>query len=103
VRRKKREYEIYLPSKQRDGKQIKPKEIAKVKEKLKSAFGGYTEINCCEGAWQRDGEESRDEITIVRVLDDGTSGFDMKAFQRSVERSLKQERLLITLREVDTL
>ena len=37
----------------------------------------------------------RDEVTIVRVLDDGAARFDMAAFKRSIEAALKQEKVLI--------
>ncbi len=36
----------------------------------------------------------------MRVLDDGSSDFDMPAFKKSVEVALKQEEVLIISREV---
>jgi len=37
----------------------------------------------------------RDEVTIVRVLDDGTAKFDMRAFKKLVEITLRQKSVLI--------
>lgn len=98
-----REYEIYLPTKQRDRKKIPAHALASVREKLKQAFGGYTEMQSCKGVWQCDGDDLRDKVTILRVLDDGTARFDMKAFRRSTEKSLQQDHLLITVRNVESL
>ena len=42
----------------------------------------------------------RDEVTIVRVLNDGTKDFDMSGFKSSLEATLKQESVLIVERTV---
>lgn len=42
----------------------------------------------------------RDEVTIVRVLDDGTADFDMRAFKKTLEGVLEQDTVLIVEREV---
>jgi hypothetical protein len=98
------EFEIYLPTKHNDGTDVDPAEIARIKATLSKAFGGYTHLNQrSEGAWRMGGVTFRDEVTIVRVLDDGTSGFDMDAFRRELERSLQQDRVLIVARDVRTI
>ena len=95
------EFEIYLPTKHNDGTEIDPAEIARIKAKLAAAFGGYTHLNQrSEGAWRMGGVTFRDEVTIVRVLDDGTARFDMAAFRRELEQSLRQDSVLIIAREV---
>ena len=43
------------------------------------------------------------EVTIVRVLDDGSAYFDMMAFKRSSETALQQEAVLIIGRQVAAL
>jgi hypothetical protein len=96
-----REYEIYLPSKRRDGAPIPSAELDKIKSELKEVFGGYTALGECEGTWKTNGKESRDDITILRILDDGSTGFDMRAFRERIEKSLQQERLLISAREIE--
>jgi hypothetical protein len=48
-----------------------------IKELLEKTSGGYTHLNQrSEGAWQMGGATLRDEVTIVRVLDDGSAKFD---------------------------
>ncbi len=95
------EYEIYLPTTDNDGTPFDPVEIERFKRILARAFGGYTHLRQrSEGAWSMGGVTFRDEITIVRVLDDGQREFDMRAFKRMVETALRQEHLLIVQREV---
>jgi len=43
------------------------------------------------------------EMTIVRVLDDGSARFDMTAFKKSIETELQQEAVLIIRRAVAAL
>jgi hypothetical protein len=96
-----REYEVYLPMKQSDGCEVDPGEIRKIKDRLAHEFGGYTEVTQrCEGVWKIGGVIFRDEITIVRVLDDGRNEIDMATFRSALEKQLKQERVLIVAREV---
>ena len=95
------EYDVYLPARTNDGEMIDPAVIDGIKSELVKAFGGYTHFtNRSEGVWRIGGVTFRDEVTIVRVLDDGTAKFDMAAFQRSTEAALRQEQLLIVAREV---
>src|SRR5215213_7116643 len=96
-----KEYEIYLPSTYNDGTPIESQLIDRLKQKLADAFGGYThQRSRSEGAWKLGGVVFRDEVTIVRVLDHGSTGFDMGAFKREVETALRQESVLIVEREV---
>lgn len=96
-----KEYEIYLPTKHNDGSAIDPAEIDRVKGQLAKAFGGYTHLQQrSEGAWSMGGVTFRDEVTIVRVLNDGTKDFDMSGFKSSLEATLKQESVLIVERTV---
>lgn len=96
------EYDIYLPMRMNDGTAVDPDLIAGIKAELAKAFGGYTHfMQRSEGAWRIGGVTFREEMTIVRVLDDGTADFDMPAFQRSTEAALGQEQLLIVARKVD--
>jgi hypothetical protein len=96
-----KEYEIYLPSERNDGKPVDPAVIERFKAVLVKAFGGYTHLqHRFEGAWRMGGVTFRDEVTIVRVLDDGEAGFDWKGFKCEVEKALDQEVVLIVEREV---
>lgn len=96
-----KEYEIYLPTTHNDGSPTDPGEIERLKGVLAKAFGGYTHLRQrSEGAWSMGRVTFRDEVTIVRVLDDGSAKFDMTAFQKSVEDALRQKSVLIVERAV---
>ncbi len=95
-----KEFEIYLPKKRRDGQLIPDAQLEAIKEELRNVFGGYTAIGGCEGTWKSDDHESHEEITILRILDDGSAAFAMKDFRERLERELDQERLLITERTI---
>ena len=98
------EFEIYLPTKQNDGTEVDPAEIERIKATLTKAFGGYTHLNQrSEGAWRIGGVTFIDEVTIARVLDDGSANFDMVAFKKELEAALKQDTVLIVSREVRTI
>jgi hypothetical protein len=96
-----REFEIYLPMANDDGTAADPAEIERIKATLARTFGGYTHLNQrSEGVWSMGGVTFRDEVTIVRVLDDGTTNFDMPKFKESLEKALKQQSVLIVERDV---
>jgi hypothetical protein len=96
-----REFEIYLPTTMNDGTPVDGGEIQHIKDELVKAFGGYTHLSHrSEGAWRMGGVTFRDEVTIVRVLDDGSANFDMRAFKKSIEVRLRQEAVLIISRDV---
>ena len=79
------EFEIYLPTALNDGTPVDGAKIQGIKDKLVRAFGGYTHLNQrSDGAWRMGGVTFYDEVTIVRVLDDGAARFE--GFQK-VNRS----------------
>jgi hypothetical protein len=96
------EYEIYLPVTNNDGTPVDADEIQRVKDLLADTFGGYTHLqHRNDGAWSIGGVTFHDEVTILRVLDDGRAQFDMPALKKTLEARLKQESVLIVKREVD--
>jgi hypothetical protein len=98
------EFEIYLPTTLNDGTPVDAAKIQGIKQKLVKAFGGYTHLNHrSEGAWRMGGVTFHDEVTIVRVLDDGSARFDMTSFKKSIETELEQEAVLIISRQVAAL
>lgn len=75
--------------------------LAAAKETLAKAFGNYTHMaQRSEGAWKMGGVTFRDDVTLVRVLDDGAAGTDLQHFKKKLERELEQEMILIVSREV---
>jgi len=98
------EYEIYLPASLNNGEPADETEIQRIKDTLVKTFGGYTHLtHRSEGAWRMGGVTFHDEVTIVRVLDDGSARFDMPAFKKSIEASLRQDAVLIICRQVTAL
>ena len=96
-----KEFEIYVPSRKSDGTLVELTDIEAIKVALIKAFGGYTHHQQrSKGAWKMAGTTFHDEVTIMRVLDDGTAEFDMPLFKRFLEHILKQDRVLIVEREV---
>jgi hypothetical protein len=96
-----KEYELYLPGSRRDGRPVDAGALEKIKASLAKAFGGYTHLrHRNEGAWSVGGVTFHDEITIIRVLDDGTAKFDMRTFKKALEQTLDQETILIVERHV---
>ena len=98
------EHEIYLPTTLDDGTPVEAAKNQGIKDTLVKAFGGYTHLNHrSEGAWRMGGVTFHDEVTIVRVLDDGSAHFDMTAFKKSIETALHQEAVLVISRQVAAL
>jgi hypothetical protein len=96
------EFEIYLPALCGDGTPVDAAEIDGVKDVLTRTFGGYTHLQQRnEGAWSMGGVTFRDEVTIIRVLDDGNSHFDMQRFKLDLEVRFKQQSVLIVRRQVE--
>jgi hypothetical protein len=95
------EYEIYLPMTYNDGSQVDPEIIQRIKDTLAAQFGGYTYLRQRnEGVWKIGGVTFRDEITLLRVLDNGGTAFDMADFKRQIERLLRQNTVLIVARPI---
>ena len=99
-----REYDIYIPMIQNDGSASDPAAINGIKEELAEAFGGYTYFRQRnEGVWNFGGVTFRDEVTILRVLGNGRSNFDMASFKQKTEAILRQKTILIVARDVSVI
>lgn len=99
-----REYDIYIPLIQNDGSPSDPAIIDGIKEELAAAFGGYTYFRQRnEGVWTFGGVTFREEVTIIRVLDNGQSNFDLSSFKQKTETSLCQKTILIVAHEVSVI
>ena len=99
-----RELEIFLPMKRNDGTPIGAGEVQHIKDTVLKAFGGYTHLDHrFEGAWRVGGVTLHDDVTILRVLDDGTARFDVASFRREIEKALGQDTVLVIAREVTVL
>jgi hypothetical protein len=98
------EFDIYLPVAHNDGSPVSAEMIQGVKDTLAREFGGYTHFNQRnDGSWSMGGVVFRDEVTVVRVLDDGSANFDMKAYKKHLEELFAQRSILIVRRSVEVL
>jgi len=96
-----RKYEIYLPLKYNDGKDIEPEKIKQIKQELVAKFGAITVSSLWspyQGTWKYGGVEYIDDIIKVEIVtsnDRLTKGF-LKDFKERLKESLQQIDILIT-------
>ena len=96
-----RKYEIYLPLKYNDGKDIEPEKIKQIKEELIGMFGAITVSSWSspyQGTWKYGGVEYIDDIIKVEIIASGdklTKAF-LKNFKERLKKSLRQIDILIT-------
>lgn len=96
-----RKYEIYLPLKYNDGKDIEPEKIKQIKQELVAKFGAITVSSLSspyQGTWKYGGVEYIDDIIKVEIVtsnDRLTKGF-LKDFKERLKESLQQIDILIT-------
>jgi uncharacterized protein YnzC (UPF0291/DUF896 family) len=96
-----RKYEIYLPLKYNDGKDIEPERIKQIKEELISKFGAITvssRSSPYQGTWKYGGVEYIDDIIKVEIVVSGDKATKeyLKAFKERLKESLQQVDILIT-------
>lgn len=96
-----RKYELYLPLKYNDGKDIEEEKLREVKAELVDAFGAITVSSLSspyQGTWKYGGVEFIDDIIKIEVVatnDRATRRF-FKAFKERLKKSLRQIDILIT-------
>lgn len=100
------EYDIYLPTKSSDGRPIDGKLLEDIRSTLIESFGGLTDTRLqTDGFWKSGGVTILDEILIWRVLSDqGKAGDEiLERIKVRLEDILKQEKILVVKRVVETL
>lgn len=100
------EYDIYYPLTHQSGERSPTAAFEETKQRLTQFFGGLTDFrHRSEGLWQFGGVTYRDEIVLLRVLcSDRQAARDfLLKVQRELEIKLKEEKLLIIEREVQSL
>ena len=96
-----RRYEIYLPLKYNDGKEIEPVKIQRIKQELVERFGAITVSSLSspyQGTWKYGGVAYVDDIIKVEIVASGdkvTKKF-LKDFKERLKKSLRQVDILIT-------
>ena len=96
-----RKYEIYLPLKYNDGKEIEPEKIQRIKQELVAMFGAITASSRSspyQGTWKYGGVEYVDDIIKVEVVtsSDRMMKKVLKDFKERMKESLQQIDILIT-------
>ncbi|HLA10596.1 MAG TPA: hypothetical protein VJ023_08365 [Pyrinomonadaceae bacterium] len=101
-------YEIYLPLKYNDGKEIEPEKIKQVREELITRFGALTVSSLSapyQGSWKYGGVKFIDDIIRIEIITMGdrkTEEF-FKRFKQRLKRLLSQIDILITVQEIRTI
>ena len=100
-----REYELYVPLNDNDGRPIEPDKLARLKRRLVLEFGGLTYFpQENEGVWKVGAFTFRDKVVILRVL--SNDAVQAEAFliglKEDIRREWQQADVLIVSREVGT-
>jgi uncharacterized protein YnzC (UPF0291/DUF896 family) len=101
-------YEIYLPLKYNDGKQIEPEKIKRIREELIAVFGALTVSSFSapyQGSWKYGGVTFIDDIIKIEIItiDDKKSQALFRSFKERLKRQLKQIDILITVQDIRTI
>jgi uncharacterized protein YnzC (UPF0291/DUF896 family) len=96
-----RKYEIYLPLKHNDGRDIEPEKIKQIKQELVAKFGAITVSSLSspyQGTWKYGGVEYLDDIIKIEIVtsDDRLTKRFLKDFKERLKESLQQIDILIT-------
>jgi len=103
-----KKYEIYLPLKYNDGKEIEAEKIKRIREELISVFGALTVSSLSapyQGSWKYGGVTFIDDIIKLEVVttDDRKARHFFKGFKERLKRLLKQIDILITVQDIRTI
>lgn len=101
-------YEIYLPLKYNDGKEVEPEKIKQVREDLIAKFGALTVSSLSapyQGTWRYGGVEFIDDIIKIEIItiDDGAPEEFFKSFKEDLKELLRQADILITMQDIQTI
>ena len=103
-----KKYEIYLPLKYNDGKEIEPEKIKRVREELITVFGALTVSSLSapyQGSWKYSGVTFIDDIIKIEIIttDDRKARTFLRNFKERLKRLLKQIDILITVQDIRTI
>ncbi len=103
-----KKYEIYLPLKYNDGKEIEPGKIKQAREELIAVFGALTVSSLSvpyQGSWKYGGVTFIDDIIKIEIItaDDKKAEKFFRGFKEHLKRFLKQIDILITVQDIRTI
>ncbi len=98
-------YEIYLPLKYNNGKEIEPGKIKRIREDLIAVFGALTVSSLSapyQGSWKYGGVTFLDDIIKIEIIttEDKKAERFFKDFKEQLKRFLKQIDILITAQDI---
>ncbi|MGH7773094.1 MAG: hypothetical protein ACREQA_12780 [Candidatus Binatia bacterium] len=98
-------YEIYLPLKYNNGKEIEPEKIKRIREELIAVFGALTVSSLSapyQGSWRYGGVTFIDDIIKIEIIttEDKKAERFFKDFKEQLKRFLKQIDILITVQDI---
>ena len=103
-----KKYEIYLPLKYNDGREIEPDKFKQIREELITVFGAVTVSSQSapyQGTWKYGGVDFIDDIIKIEIIagaDRRTQRF-LRDFKTRLKRLLDQIDILITAQDIRTL
>jgi hypothetical protein len=103
-----KKYEIYLPLKYNDGKEIEPLKLKEIRQQLVAVFGALTASSLSapfQGTWRYGGVEFIDDIIRIEIITEAdlSSNHFFKKFKRQLKRKLRQFDILITVQDIYTI
>jgi hypothetical protein len=100
-----REYELYVPLNDNDGRPVDPDKLVRLKRRLVLEFGGLTYFpQENEGVWKVGAFTFRDKVVILRVLASDVEKAEafLAGLKTDIRREWQQADVLIVSREVGT-
>jgi hypothetical protein len=103
-----KKYEIYLPLKYNNGREIEAEKIKQIREELIAVFGALTvssQFAPYQGSWKYGGVDFIDDIIKIEIIasaDRKTEKFFRK-FKEHLKQLLKQIDILITAQNIRTI
>ena len=101
-----KKYDIYLPLRYNDGRQIEDEKFDQVDDILYERFGGLTTVLRefpLRGLWSGESEAYRDLIVIYATIDfepsESTTQF-FEEYKEVLKSQFQQEDILITVQEI---
>ena len=101
-----KKYDIYLPLRYNDGRQIEDERFDQVDDVLYERFGGLTTVLRdfpLRGLWGGDSEGYQDLIVIYTTIDfepsESTTQF-FEQYKEALKSQFRQEEILITVQEI---
>ena len=97
--------QLLLPLYDNDGAALPRALFDRVRKELSERFGGLTAFTRApaEGHWRDGGETRRDDIVVFEVMAESLDRDWWRAYRRELERSFRQEEIVIRAQDIEIL